>query len=263
MISVDPPRSPDFVQSLERGLSILLAFDRQHTEMTLSEVVERTGLTRTAARRFLLTLEQLGYVRNEQRRYRLRSRVLNLGFAYLASVGVADVADEHMKEFVRTHRFSTSLGVLDDDEIVYVARADAGRLIGLNVSVGMRLPALSTSIGRVLLSELDAETVTAVIERSPRIRHTRYTMTDQDMLINEITETRRRGWCFVDQEVEYGLRALAVPIRNSQREAVAALNVSVPTIGITAHDAVRGLLPHLKETADRIERELRDLSEPR
>src|SRR5690242_2893586 len=143
---------PDFVQSLERGLAVIRAFDADHPQLTLSEVARATGLTRAAARRFLLTLVELGYVRTDGRLFALRPRVLELGYAYLSSLTLPEVAEPHLEQLVATVRESSSVSVLDRDEVVYVARVATKRIMRVAISVGTRFPAYATSMGRVLLA---------------------------------------------------------------------------------------------------------------
>src|SRR3954464_6219923 len=149
-----PARSADHVQSLERGLSVIRAFDAEHRELGLSEVARATGLTRAAARRFLLTLVELGYMRLDAGRFSLRPRVLELGFAYLSSISLPDVAHPHMEALVATLNESSSISVLDDTDVVYVARVPPRRIMSITLAVGARLPAYATSMGRVLLAAL-------------------------------------------------------------------------------------------------------------
>ncbi|HLU32391.1 MAG TPA: helix-turn-helix domain-containing protein, partial [Natronosporangium sp.] len=148
------PRGPDFVQSLERGLAVIRAFDADHRSLTLSEVAAATGVTRAAARRFLLTLAELGYVRNHGRYFSLTARVLELGYAYLSSLSLPEVAEPHLEALVAQVDESSSLSVLDGTDIVYVARVPVRRIMTVAISVGTRFPAYATSMGRVLLAGL-------------------------------------------------------------------------------------------------------------
>ena len=166
-MSDDRPRSADFVQSLERGLLVIRAFDAEHRELGLSEVARISGLTRAAARRFLLTLAKLGYVTFADGRFSLTPRVLELGYAYLSSLSLPEVAQPHMEALVAQVNESSSISVLDDTEVVYVARVPTRRIMSITLSVGTRLPAYATSMGRVLLAALpDAELADAPGARS-------------------------------------------------------------------------------------------------
>jgi IclR family transcriptional regulator, pca regulon regulatory protein len=245
------------VQSLERGLAVIRAFDAEHRDLTLSEVARVTGLTRAAARRFLLTLVELGYVHAAGGRFSLRPRVLELGFAYLSSLSLPEVAQPHMEELVAEINESSSISVLDDTDIVYVARVPTRRIMSITLAVGTRLPAYATSMGRVLLAALpDAE----LEERLARIDMrplTKRTVTDRDELRRILEGVRRQGHAVVDQELEEGLRSGAVPIRDASGQVAAALNVSVHA-SRTSMQALRTefLRPALR-AAEGIEAELR------
>jgi IclR family transcriptional regulator, pca regulon regulatory protein len=253
-----PPRSSDHVQSLERGLAVIRAFDADHRDLTLSEVARATGLTRAAARRFLLTLVELGYVYFDGSRFSLRPRVLELGFAYLSSLSLPEVAQPHMEELVAEINESSSISVLDDTDIVYVARVPTRRIMSITLAVGTRLPAYATSMGRVLLAALpDAE----LEERLARIEVrplTKRTVKDRDALRRTLDVVRRQGYAVVDQELEEGLRSGAVPIRDASGAVVAALNVSVHA-SRTSMQALRTdfLRPALR-AAEGIEAHLRE-----
>src|SRR4051812_30633825 len=161
----DPAREPHFVQSLERGLAVIRAFDAHHRELTLSEVARATDLTRAAARRFLLTLADLGYVRTDGRRFALSPRVLELGYAYLSSLSLPEVAEPHLERLVAEVRESSSVCVLDGDAVVYVARVPTSRIMTVSINLGTRFPAYATSMGRVLLAVLPAEELERYLAR--------------------------------------------------------------------------------------------------
>ena len=218
--STSEGRAPHFVQSLERGLAVIRAFDEHNVELTLSDVARSTGLTRAAARRFLLTLADLGYVRTDGRWFSLSPRVLELGYAYLSSLSLPEVAEPHMERLVAEVHESSSVSVLDGEDIVYVARVPTSRIMTVSINVGTRFPAYATSMGRVLLAEhadLDGylERV-ALLPLSPR------TVRSADALRAELAKVRRQGWALVDQELEEGLRSVAAPIRDRSGSVVAA-----------------------------------------
>jgi IclR family pca regulon transcriptional regulator len=246
----------DYVQSLERGLSVLRAFNAEQSEMRLSEVAAETGLTRAAARRFLLTLVELGYVRVEDGRFSLRPRVLDLGYAYLSGLSFAEIAQPHMEILVRSIKESSSISVLDDLDVVYVVRVPTRRIMTITLAVGTRLPAYATSMGRILLAQLPAE------EREERLRRIRlskltsHTVTTKKKLREEIERAREQGFAMVDQELEEGLRSAAVPIVDSKGE-VAALNISVHASRASMEDLRDQFLPQVKETAKAIEADTR------
>jgi IclR family pca regulon transcriptional regulator len=250
-------RSSDFVQSLERGLAVIRAFDADDRELALSEVARKTGLTRAAARRFLLTLVDLGYVHADSGRFSLRPRVLELGFAYLSSLSFAEVAQPHMEELVGRVNESSSISVLDDLDVVYVVRVPTRRIMTITIAVGTRLPAWATSMGRVLLSALPEEEFEERLGRIDLRRLTSHTVNDIDELRREVAKVRAQGFAVVDQELEEGLRSAAVPIRDASGHPVAALNVSVHASRATMQALKREYLPPALETAAEIEADLK------
>lgn len=251
------PRSSDFVQSLERGLAVIRAFDAEHRELSLSDVARAAGLTRAAARRFLLTLLRLGYVNFDGKLFSLRPRVLELGFAYLSSLTLTDVAQPHMEALVAKINESSSISVLDDTDIVYVVRVPTRRIMTITIAVGTRLPAYATSMGRVLLAGLEPAELEERLARIELRPLTARTVTDAGRL-REIVETvRRQGYAMVDQELEDGLRSAAVPIRDASGRAMAALNVSVHASRATLQTLRREFVPLALETAAAIEADLR------
>jgi IclR family pca regulon transcriptional regulator len=251
------PRNSDYVQSLARGLSVIRAFDEDHREMALSDVARATGLTRAAARRFLLTLVKLGYVHFDGGRFSLRPRVLELGFAYLSSLTLPEVAQPHLERLVAQVNESSSISVLDDNEVVYVVRVPTRRIMSITLAVGTRLPAYATSMGRVLLANLPEDELEERLARIELKPLTKRTVKDADALRKLLASVRRQGYALTDQELEEGLRSVAVPIRDSSGEVVAALNVSVHASRTTV-PALRGeFLPHAQDAAAAIEAELR------
>ena len=254
-----PARSPDFVQSLERGLAVIRAFGPEQSELTLSEVARITGLTRAAARRFLLTLAQLGYVRSDGRVFSLRPRILELGYAYLSTLSFADVAAPHMEELVARVHESSSVAVLDGDDIVYVVRVPTKRIMAVTIAVGTRFPAYATSMGRVLLASLPAAELEHYLNRARLEPLTRRTITDAGRLRAVLEDVRSQGHAVVDQELEDGLRSAAAPIVDGTGTVAAAINVSVHASRVTLETLRKSYLPELLAAADRIGRDLRAL----
>ena len=253
----DPAREPHFVQSLERGLAVIRAFDAQHRELTLSEVARICDLTRAAARRFLLTLTDLGYVRTDGRLFSLTPRVLELGWAYLSALSLPEVAGPHLERLAAEVHESSSVSVLDGDDIVYVARVPTRRIMTVAITVGTRFPAYATAMGRVLLAHRPAGDVEAYLARVRLERLTGRTVTTVAALRAELDRTREQGYALVDQELEEGLRSMAAPVRDRSGAVTAAVNVSVPA-GRTSVAAMRAhLLPPLLATAERISADLR------
>ncbi|WP_116246839.1 IclR family transcriptional regulator C-terminal domain-containing protein [Nocardiopsis sp. FIRDI 009] len=252
----EPARGTHFVQSLERGLTVIRAFSAERPSMTLSDVARATDLTRAAARRFLLTLADLGYVRTDGRLFSLTPRVLELGYAYVCSAGLPDVAQPHLEDLSARVRESASVSVLDGDEIVYVARVATLRIMTVAITVGTRFPAAATSMGRVLLAGFDDEALDAFLSRVELPKLTRHTITDRAELRAEVVRVRGRGYAVVDQELEEGLRALAAPVRDASGRVVAAVNVSAHAARSSLEDVHERLLPALLETAALIEADL-------
>ncbi|GAA2384556.1 IclR family transcriptional regulator domain-containing protein [Streptomyces coeruleofuscus] len=250
-------RAPHFVRSFERGLAVIRAFDAEHPALTLSEVARACELTRAAARRFLLTLADLGYVHSDGRRFRLTPRVLELGYSYLAGYTLPQIAEPHLEQLVARVRESSSLCVLDGDDIVYVARVPTRRIMTASITVGTRFPAYVTSVGRVILAHLPDEDVEARLAQGELKPLTPRTLITPEALRAELCRVRRQGYAVVDQELEEGLRSVAAPVRDRDGEVVAAVNIAVHA-GRNSVDSVRrDLLPHLLATVAGIEADLR------
>jgi IclR family pca regulon transcriptional regulator len=246
----------DYVQSLDRGLSVIRAFSHDDPRLTLSDVARATGLTRAAARRFLLTLQRLGYVDSDGREFFLTPRVLELGYAYLSTTPFWDLAFRHMEALVDKLHESSSISVLDRDEIVYVARVPTKRIMTINIAVGTRLPAHATSMGRVLLAYLDDRDLEAYFQRADLAELTPRTIHDRVALMPVLAEVREQGWALVDQELEEGVRSIAAPLRGAGGRVVGAMNVSAHASRITLDRLRREFLPALLETTRRINTEL-------
>jgi len=249
-------RRTDFVQSLDRGLAVIRCFSSEHPSLTLSEVAERTGLTRAAARRFLLTLQELGYVGSSGRQFSLRPRVLALGYAYLSSFSVSQIAQPHLEDLAEQLHESCSVSVLDGDDLVYVARASANRIMTIALTVGTRLPPYPTSMGRILLAHLPERELDAYLRRTTMRKLTEHTITDPGELRKVLAEARSKGWAAVDQELEAGVRSIACPIRDSSRKVVAAINASAHAARVPMRTLEKQFLPRLQEAARQIDSEL-------
>ncbi len=241
----------DFVQSLERGLAVIQSFDAEHPDLTLSEVAARTGLTRATARRLLLTLGQLGYVSSNGRRFSLTPRVLDLGYAYLSSLNVQQIAQPYLEALSDRVHESVSVTVLDGADIVYVARVPTKRIMTISLGLGSRLPAYCTSMGRVLLAELGPDELAAALPGSLE-RHTEHTVTTSGELAVVLKQVRAQGWALVDQELEMGLRSVAAPLRDASGRAVAAMNVSTQVARTSVDQLHEDVVPDLVATAGRI-----------
>ncbi|MEA5455950.1 IclR family transcriptional regulator C-terminal domain-containing protein [Sinomonas sp. JGH33] len=223
----NPAAGDQFVQSLARGLAVIRAFDADHQEMTLSEVAARTELTRATARRFLHTLVELGYMRTDGRLFALTPLVLQLGYAYLSGQQLPELAQPFLEDLSHREGESTSMAILDGTDIVYLARIHTRRIISVGISPGTRFPAHATSMGRVLLAalqpaELDAYFATARLEQlTPR------TLTSREAIEAELARVRTQGYAVVDQELEVGLRSVAVPVLGADGRTVAAINLAL------------------------------------
>lgn len=249
-------RAAHHVQSLERGLSVISVFGPETPELTLSDVARATGLTRAAARRFLLTLVDLGYMRFDGKLFRLTPKVLGLGYAYLSSLSLPGIAEPHLEELVARTRESSSMSVLDGRDIVYVARVPTSRIMAVSISVGTRFPAYATSMGRVLLAGLDDEALEDYLARVSLEPFTDSTVRSVEELRARLAKVRADGYALVDQELEAGLRSIAAPVRNRLGRVVAAVNVSSHVSRIGKEKARREFLPPLLETVAAIEADL-------
>lgn len=248
--------SSDYVQSLDRGLAVICAFDGEHPSMTLSEVAERAQLSRAVARRLLLTLEHLGYVLQDGRKFSLTPRVLNLGFSYLGSLNVANLALPFMEDLAHNVSESCSLAVLEDYDIVYVQRVTVRKVMTIGLTVGARLPAFCASLGRVLVAGLDEESMQRWLRGLKPKARTPFTVTDKAVIEKELQRVRAQGYSYVQQEIEEGLCSIAVPIRDGSGSAIASLNVGMPYRSGARGHAVKEVLPALQIAAERIERVL-------
>ncbi|MGW6426563.1 IclR family transcriptional regulator domain-containing protein [Nocardia sp. NPDC055053] len=248
--------SPDYVQSLGRGLAVIRSFDAEHPRRTLSEVAHATDLTRATARRFLLTLVELGYMRTDGNQFWLTPRVLELGYSFLSSLSLPDLAGPHLEALAEKVRESTSVSILDGADIVYVARVPVSRIMTVSINIGTRFPAFATSMGRVLLADLDAGALSeylAGIELTPL---TDTTVTTKRQLRAELAQVRADGYCVVDQELEQGLRSMAAPLRDQHGTVVAAVNISTQAARYTLREVRDSLIPALLETSAAIEHDL-------
>lgn len=241
----DGPMKRDLIAGLEKGLQVIEAFDQERARLTISEVAQRTGLTRAAARRYLITLAHLGYVRHEQKLFSLTPKVLRLGQSYLHSARLPRIVQPLLYRLAYALEEAASAGVLDHDELVCVAAVSAGRVVSATLQPGTRVPAFCTANGRVLLASLTQEQVAAMLERLQPEPITAYTIVNKERLLLEIARTRAQGYAIVDQELELGLRTIAVPLRNFRGDTVAAMNISVHAARVPVEEIVERCLPAL------------------
>lgn len=241
--------SGEFIQSLERGLAVLSVFGAEHPSLTLSETAALTGLPRATARRILHTFVATGYVRTDGKRFEPTPKVLDLGYAYLSSLQLGDIALPSMEALSEHVHESVSLGVLDGHEIVYVARVPTSRIMSISLALGSRLPAHCTSLGRVLLAGLSPTELAEFLRTAELTARTPKTIVSAPALRKVIEETRACGHAIVDEELETGVRSLAVPIRDRTGRVVAALNIGTQ-VGRVPLKQLRGeFLPQLTRAA--------------
>ena len=255
--SKDPKPGDSYVQSFARGLEVIRSFSAQAPQQTLSEVATQTGLTRAGARRILLTLQTLGYVDTDGKLFRLSPRILDLGFAYLSSLPIWNLAEPVMEDLVEEVRESSSAAALDGLDIVYVLRVPTHKIMRTSLGVGSRLPAPWTSMGRMLLAGLDDAQLLARLQplaEQPLERLTAHTTTELPALVEHIRRARAQGWCLVNQELEEGLISIAAPLTNRSGQTVAALNISGQANRTSAAVMQDSLLPALLRAARTISR---------
>ena len=246
----------DYVQSLERGLAVLKSLGT-NTGLSLAEVAKATTMTRAAARRFLLTLEAMGYVGKSDGAFFLLPKTLELGYSYLASQSLAQVAQPHLQRLANQIGESCSVLEYASGSIIYIARLTVNRLVGANLSVGSALPAYCTSAGRVLLAALPEPELSTYLHETTFTKLTPKTIVGTASLRREIEHARRDGWYLINEELEIGARALAVPLRNAGGCTVAAINVSCYAGRISAERMRTVFLPEMQKAAQAVEAEMR------
>jgi IclR family pca regulon transcriptional regulator len=251
-----PPQDASVVRAFERGLSVIRALSEPGAGQTLAEVARATGMTRAAARRFLSTLVSLGYARHDGRLFALTPRTLELGYSYLSSLGLPELAQPHLQALVAQVQESSSISVLDGPWVVYVAREPTRRIMSVAINVGTRLPAHCTSMGRVLLAALEPSELEDLLAQTMFEAYTELTVTDLDQLHAELDRVREKGWAIVDQELEIGLRSVAAPICDPAGHVAAAINISTHANRMPLDRVELDLLPPLLETAARLGAEL-------
>ena len=249
-------RDADYVRSIERGLAVIAALGHPGGGLTVAEVARALGVTRASARRTLLTLEQLGYLRCDDRRFTLTPKLLDVGHGYRAGLALPDVARPHLQQLMEATDEFCSVSVLDGDETLCVARVAPARIMNVAMPVGTRLPAYATCVGRVLLAALDADALDGYLGRVELRPLTRATLVSAPSLRRELDRVRRQRFAVVDQELERGLRSAAAPIRDTGGRVVAAANVGALAGRVTVDTLRRRLLPPLRATAASIERDL-------
>jgi IclR family pca regulon transcriptional regulator len=247
------PDHRDFVTALATGLQVIRAFDAEHPRMTLSEVATRTGMNRAKARRFLLTLHGLGYVRRHERYFELAPKTLQLGYAFLSANNYQSVIRQHLEHITEATGESSSMGVLQGADVIYVARSAAPhRLMTIALSVGTHLPAAATSMGRMLLALLPSDALDELLAGIELPEYTPRTLTEPKALRAEIDKARDQGYCIVDQELESGLRSMAVPVYDMHGSLLGAINISTNAARVDKKTLTQRFLPLLQQTSHEI-----------
>jgi IclR family pca regulon transcriptional regulator len=252
----DGARPREFVQGLERGLAVIRSFSAEAPSLTIAQVAERTELTRAAARRYLMTLEVLGYVLQEGDRFSLTPRLLDLGFTYLSTLDVTSVVQPFMEQVTEALHESCSVSVLDEHDIVYIARRAAKRIMSINLAPGSRLPAHATSMGKVLLAYLPTNELERYFASVERKALTENTIVDEKALRTVLEEVRGNGWAVADEESELGVRSAAAPLVGRDGEVHAAINVSAHAARVSLGQLKADYLPVLLEAARGISKAL-------
>ena len=254
-----PKKRPDseYLSTLERGLSVLRAFNQSRPEMQMSEVAAATGLNPAVARRCLHTLVHLGYVARHGRRFLLRPEVLVFGSAFLASMNIEGVAGPHLQAVRDETGDSSSMAVLSGHDILYIGHVSTNRRIRLGASVGTRFPAYATSLGKVLLAYQGDEAIETYLESAKLARLTEHTITSKAELRERLREARTNGYDSAQDELDYGIVSVAVPVFDGDRQIAAAINCSTSTTRISREELVATRLPLLQRAAGEIEDALR------
>lgn len=246
----------EFVGSLAKGLNVIKVFGKDSPALSVTEVARATETTRAAARRLLLTLHSLGYVQTDGRLYRLAPKTLELGFSYLSSHSWLSIASPMLDRLKATLSESVSVTILEDTDVVYLARFPADRVMTLSMEVGSRRPAYCTAMGRALIGELPEDEARRILDRSQLKRYTPRTIVDAEALMEAFRKARRQGYATIDQELEDGLVAVSVPLRDARGAVLAAVNVCGHVSHLGVDDLEQRCLPPLRDCVQRIARSL-------
>ncbi|MEQ1698654.1 MAG: IclR family transcriptional regulator C-terminal domain-containing protein [Ilumatobacteraceae bacterium] len=249
-------RSGEFVQSLDRGLAVLRSFNHDRPAMTLADAARATGLTRATARRLLHTLVEIGYVTTDGKLFELTPKVLDLGYAYVSSLHLSDIAQPFMESLSTQVHESVSAAVLDGNQIVYVARVNTQRIMTISLSIGSRLPALWTSMGRVILANLPPHDLQRFFDQVPMEPPTGRALATKAELLDELAVVRQQGYALLDQELEEGVRSVAAPLCDRTGKVLAGMNVSAHAGRVTLKELRGEILPRLLDTAAEINNRL-------
>jgi IclR family pca regulon transcriptional regulator len=249
---IDAMTDPSFMTSLARGLAVVQAFSDSRKPQTIANISQKTGIPRAAVRRCLHTLRELGYVDAELNNFSLRPKVLTLGYSYLSSTPLTVSAQPYLNSISRTLNESSSLAVLDDGEVLYVARAATSRVMSVALNTGSRLPAYCTSLGRVMLAHLPPAELDAYLAKTKLRAMTKNTVVSQKGLREILAGVRADGYAVNDEELELGLRSIAVPVRGAAGTVVAALNVGAQAARVSVKQLEKEFLPVLLKGAQEL-----------
>ncbi len=259
-MSSEKIKKSDFVQSLEKGLKVIAIFDDEHREMTLTEVANKVELTRANARRILLTLQYLDYVKcKDGKFFSLTAKVLCLGYSFLSSLSFKELAQPYIQALATNINESCSMSVLEGKDIVYVARVQTKRIMTISLGIGSRLPIHATSMGRVLMSGMVQKDLEKILDKIDLEAYTPHTITSKQELIKSINIIKQRGWALADQELEIGVRSIACPVKDKEGKTIAALNISGHASRVTKEEMIDNYLPPLQKTVEEIESALHKL----
>lgn len=248
-------RDGDIINGLVKGLSVIECFDEEHASQSITDVANRTGLERATARRCLLTLTHLGYASYDGKFFRLTPRILNLGHSYLAATPLPGLIQPFLEQLSAQIHESCSAAILDDTDILYIARASHRRVMSINLGAGARLPAYCTSMGRILLAALPSDTIGDVLDRSSLVAYTAKTKADRDTVLTELAVVAAQGFAVIDEELELGLCSIAVPLFNAQGQVVGALNIGAQSARASTSHMIANFLPLMRK----VQAELRPL----
>jgi len=246
------PHKRDLIAGLEKGLAVIEAFDQDRPRLTISEVATRCKLTRAAARRYLITLEYLGYVSSDRKMYSLSPKVLRLGQSYMHSARLPRIVQPELHKLAYALKEASSAGVLDGSDVICIAATEAGRLVSSTLQPGTRVPAYSTANGRILLSARPPAEIDTWLAQQTLEPLTPHTLTDIAELRSEISRVRTQGYAAVDQEFELGLRTVSVPLKNFRGEVLAAMNISVQASRVSLAQLIETCLPALLQAQARL-----------
>lgn len=244
--------NPEYIQSFAKGLMLIEAFAKKNSSLNITDAAKLTDMTRAAARRYLLTLLDLGYVTQIGNEFRLTPKVLRLSEAYLVSNPLAMDSQLILDELSKQLNESTSIGVLDGDEVVFIARSTSKRILTIELGVGTRIPAYSSSMGKVILSGMEDAQISKLISSWKLKQLTQYTVTKEKQLFAEVKTSQGQGYALSDQEIELGLRSLSVPIKNNSGRCVAALAISSQSGRMSKEEMIEMFLPKLLQASKKL-----------